>query len=117
MLSGDVSLRVIKDTLSDVRLMTSEPHLDQPVGTKPRSGFEPQLAFTGRTHKMSLKEPEVQTRVIPSLRKMPSATEHGQSVHEDKRQDHIFRDDQFSSPLLTTDHTSCLLPLGQYKWE
>jgi len=75
-LSGDVSLRVLKEALSDIRLMTSEPHLDQPVGTKPRSGFQPQLAFTCRTHKMSLKEPEDQTRVIPSLLKMPSAMEH-----------------------------------------
>lgn len=91
--------------------------LDQPVGTKPRSGFQPQLAFTCRTHKMSLKEPEDQTRVIPSLLKMPSAMEHWQSFHEDKRQDHIFRDDQFPSLLLTTDHTSCLLPVSQYKWD
>lgn len=67
-LSGDVTSRAIKETLSDIRLMKSELCLHQPVDTESKTGFQPQLALTCRTWYMYLKEPEAQTkRVVPCL--------------------------------------------------
>lgn len=108
MSSGDVryvSLGAIKETLSDIRLMKSELCRDQSVDTKSRTGFQPQLVFTCRTHEMSLREAEDQTkRVSPVSSRCPWSWRQNKSPMRANDKATFPEMTSFPSPLLTTDH-------------